>query len=325
MTRELSKIIRATRVDLREVGMREGFQSHPMILPIKHKVDYFRRLKAAGCREINAVSFVHPGVMPHMADAEEVLRAVADDLVGVEVSGLAPNERGLARAVAMATEGLLQRVFFVFAESLTTLRANGITAGHDELIRLMSGWSDVAHEAGLSVTVFVSTAFGCSIEGQVDPGKVIEHAAQIRTFADEIIISDSAGQADPVQVLELLSDLSDVLPASERIGLHLHDTRGAGLANVVAALSSPFEHLVLDAAFGGWGGDYPFIPEAFGNIATEDLVEMLIGFGITTGVDVESIMSITRDYAAISGRPIGSRMVHASPIAWKREHSASAT
>lgn len=309
------------RIDFREVGLREGMQSHGLVVPTRTKVEYFDRLREAGCTELNVVSFSHPAQMPQVADAEVFLRALGPLREGAVLSGLVPNSRALDRAIAMREEGLLDMIFLVFAESKSTLAANRMTAGHEELLTQIGESSDRARAAGLQTSVFVSTAYGCSIEGQIDPDSVIGHVAQLRAMpgVDEVIVSDSTGQADPLQVLTLLTDLADVIPVDERLGVHFHDTRGAGLANLLAALMSPFEHLVVDAAFGGWGGDWPFIPEAFGNVASEDVLEMLYGMGIDLGIDVAQVMAVTADYAELSSRPIGAKLVAARPIAWKRQ------
>ncbi|HEY6762264.1 MAG TPA: hypothetical protein VI318_22385 [Baekduia sp.] len=321
----LQETVTTKRLDFREVGLREGLQSHGLVVPTAQKLDYFARLKEAGARELNVVSFVHPRTMPQMADAETFLRALGPLREDTVLSGVVPNDKGLERAIAMRAEGLLDTIFLIFAESTSTLAANRMTATHAELLAQIERAAARAAEAGLNVSVFVSAAYGCSIEGRIDPQRVVDHAAQIWAMdgVGEIIISDSTGQADPLQVHELLTEVATVLPADQRLGVHLHDTRGAGLANLFAALTSPFEHLVVDAAFGGWGGDWPFIPEAFGNVATEDVVEMLIGMGFDPGIDVAAVMAVTKDYAQLSGRPIGAKLVDAQPIAWKRERLAA--
>jgi hydroxymethylglutaryl-CoA lyase len=313
--------ITTTRVAVREVGLREGFQSDGMVVPTAKKVEYFRRLKAAGATEMNVCSFVHPVKMQQMADAETLLRALGDLRDGVELSALVPNDRGLQRALTMAGEGLLDRIFVVFSESISTLRANGMTDTHDALLAQINRHSQTAAEAGVRTSVFVSTSYGCSIEGRIEPGRVIEHARQIHDLqgVDEVIISDSTGQADPLQVLRLLTGLAEALPTDERLCVHFHDTRGCGLANIFAALCSPFQSLVIDAAFGGWGGDFPFVPEAFGNVASEDVLEMLVGLGFGELIDVREVMAVTRDYHELSRRPVSAKLVDADPIAWKRE------
>jgi hydroxymethylglutaryl-CoA lyase len=325
MVDDLLGTIEATKVSLREVGIREALQSTDATLPTETKAELFGGLVEAGFRSLNAVAFVNPKKMPQMADAEALLRLIGerhDDLV---VSGLVPNDRGLDRALTMGREGLLQAILLVFAVSQEVLVANGMTASHNALLEQIERSAAAAAEVGMDVSVFISTSFGCSIEGRIEPERVIEHAARIWAMdgVGEMVISDSTGQADPSQVLRLLTGLSTVLPVDRRITLHFHDTRGAALSNVFAALASPFEHINFDCAFGGWGGDYPFIPEAMGNVATEDLVEMLVGMGFDLGIDVERVMQVSRAYEELSGRPMGAKLPAASPIAWKRERNAA--
>jgi len=322
----MERAIAVTEVTVREVGLREGLQSVADVLPTAAKVELFRGLKEAGARELNAVAFVNPAKMPQMADAEAFLRALGELREGTVLTALVPNDRGLERALALRAEGLLDGILLVFAESESVLAANGMTATHEQLLEQIARHAARAGEAGLDVSVFISTSYGCSIEGWIDPARVVEHAARLHAMdgVSELVISDSTGQADPLQVLRLFTALAEALPVSERICAHFHDTRGAGLANVVAAIASPFERIVVDAAFGGWGGDFPFIPEALGNVATEDLVELLVGMGIDSGIDVEGVMAVSRSYAEQSGRRIGARLHASSPIAWKRERRTAA-
>jgi hydroxymethylglutaryl-CoA lyase len=321
VTDELVHKIRTTRVSYREVGLREGLQSDSRVLATDAKVGLFRDLREAGVREFNAVAFANPAKMPQMADAEAFLRNLGPLREGAVLSGLVFNDRGLERALVMHGEGLLDAILLIFAASPAALAANGMEDSIEPLMARIERSAATARHAGLGVIVFVSTAYGCSITGRVDPADVVAHALRLRSMdgVDELIISDSTGQADPLQVLRLLTELSDVLPVQERLTLHFHDTRGAGLANIFAALLSPFRHLVLDAAFGGWGGDFPFVPEALGNVASEDMLEMLIGIGFDLGVDIERLMEVTRDYSQLSGRPIGAKLHASSPIDWKRQ------
>ena len=323
MLAEFETAIGSTRVDLREVGLREGLQSDGTVLETREKLDIFRQLRAAGCREMNVVSFVNPKKMPQMAEPEALLRSLGESRTDCTLSALVPNERGLERAIAVAEEGLLDYMFLVFSESVATLSANGMVADQNTLLDKIELWSSRAAQSGLKTSVFVSAAYGCSIEGPVDSARVVEHAALLHQMPGvaEVIISDSTGQADPLQVLRMLTRLAERLPTDQRLGVHFHDTRGAGLANVLAALASPFEHLAVDAAFGGWGGDYPFVPEAFGNVATEDVVEMLVGMGIDTGIDVAAIMDVSKRYATRTGRPIAAKLTDAPPIGWKHDRT----
>lgn len=321
MLKQLVEKLSRTRVDIREVGLREGLQSHNMILPTATKLSLFKGLADAGLGEINAVAFVNPRKMPHMGDTEDLLRAIAPFAADVDVSGVVFSEGGVARAVRMAEEKLLDTVFLVYSPVPSSMAANGITADPELLLQQIERSAAVAAAAGLKVSVFISESFGSPIAGWTDPETVITSAIRVHAMAGvtELIISDSTGQADPVQVLDLFTRLAEVLPTDQRITFHVHDSRGAGLANIVAALSSPFQHFCLDASFGGLGGDFPFIPDAYGNVATEDLVEMLSGMGYETGVDPDKVVAIGRQYSEISGRPLGSRLsgcTHAQR--WKR-------
>ncbi len=319
--------LRKTKVAIREVGLREGLQSHQKILPTAAKVDIFRRLVGAGVREINAVAFVNPNRMPHMGDAEALLRALGSLRDGIDISGLVLSESGLKRALLMRREGLLDTIFLVFSPVADSMKANGITADPEALLAQIERCAVEAGAAGLKVGVFCSESFGSPNTGWVDPETVIATAGRITAMpgVTELIISDSTGQADPVQVGAFFDALSATQPLDKRLCFHVHDTRGAGMANILAALCSPFENIVLDTSFGGFGGDYPFIPDAFGNVATEDLAEMLLGMGVRHGIDPDAIMALAKDYAADAGRPLGSRLSMSSgSVAWKAERRAAA-
>jgi isopropylmalate/homocitrate/citramalate synthase len=312
-----------TRVDIREVGLREGLQSHQLVLPTDVKVELFRGLADAGLKEINAVAFVNPAKMPHMGDTEDLLRAIAPYRAGIDISGVAFSEGRLNKAIAMHEAGHLDTIFLVYSPVASSMTANGIVADTEALLAQIERCAARAAEAGLRVEVFVSESFGSPVEGWIDPERVISAAQRIRTMkgVSGLIISDSTGQADPVQVLSLFTRLAGVLPTDERLTFHIHDSRGAGMANAVAALMSPFRHFCIDSSFGGLGGDFPFVPDAFGNVATEDLVEMLTGMGFETGVDADRIVAVARRYAEISNRPLGSRLSGcAHSQKWKRSN-----
>lgn len=323
MLDQLTAKLANTKVDIRDVGMREGLQSHTMIVPTARKIGLFNGLVAAGVKEINAVSFVSAKKMPHMADAEALLEGLGDARSGIDLSGVVFSEGGLARALKLREKGLLDTIFLVFSPITSSMAANGITPDPADLLDQIERSAAVAADGGLKVSVFVSESFGSPVEGWVDPQLVLKNVDRIWNMkgVGELVISDSSGQADPVQVLSLFTQLAEILPIDQRITFHVHDSRGAGLANILAALNSPFQHFCLDSSFGGLGGDYPFVPDAFGNVATEDLVEMLHGMGIETGVDPDKIVAVSREYAEISGRPLGSRLSGCSrSINWKRPH-----
>ncbi len=315
--------IKVTRVDVREVGLREGLQSHDMVLPTETKVDLFRGLVECGLKEINAVAFVNPKKMPHMGDTEDLLQAIAPYSKDIDISGVVFSERRMENALDMHARGYLNTIFLVYSPVPASMAANGITADPRDLMKQIGRCAAVAGEAGLRASVFVSESFGSPVAGWTDPVSVVEAAREFAAMpgVNELIISDSTGQADPVQVLALFTELAKVLPTDQRITFHVHDSRGAGMANIFAALMSPFQHFCLDSSFGGLGGDFPFVPDAFGNVATEDLVGMLIGMGFDTGVDPQKVVAIARRYAEISGRPLGSRLSGCKhDQEWKQRH-----
>lgn len=309
-------------VRLREVGPREALQANPEILPTAVKVELIRALAGAGFRAINAVALVSPRAMPHMADAEAVLEQLGP-LPGVTISALAPNMRAMQRALALRAAGLLDEVHLLHAATQSVLKANGIEETLDERLSNIIELAEVAKAVGLRTSVFVSASFGCSIEGLVPAEVPIHIAQQLKDSAvvDEVVISDSTGQADPRQVSELLERLA-VAVAAFPVTLHFHDSRGAALANVLAALDSPIEELTLDAGFGGLGGDVPFLPEASGNVASEDLLEMLHGMGVSTGVDTSKLLEAGRQFSAATGWTFPSRTPAVGPVRWKYVRSA---
>lgn len=275
-------------VSIREVGPREGFQNAEAIVPTDEKVEIIERLVAAGCRDLNVASFVNPSVTPQMADAEDVLERL-ESRPDVTYSGLVPNEVGLERAIDVVDSGgALDQVIFLGSNTDSVLRVNGVDRTADEQLEEIRGYVERAHAAGLETMVGLSASWGCSIEGPVAIESVVERVETVSEFgAGEVFLSDSTGQATPLQVVELLSRLHEALPEYP-ITPHFHDARGAGLANVLAALTVPHEHFTFDAAFGGTGGDPPEeMDECVGMVATEDLVCMLEGMDVDTGIDLE--------------------------------------
>jgi hydroxymethylglutaryl-CoA lyase len=311
-----------TKVTIREVGLREGLQSHNMVLSTDTKVDLFRRLVEAHVKDINAVAFVNARRMPQMGDAEELLRSLGGLRDGIDISGVVLSDRGLERAIRMKKEGVLDTIFLVFSPVEESMMSNGITSNSEALLAQIERAAARAAAENLKVAVFSSESFGSPNSGWIDPKRVIGYVARIATMPGvrEIVISDSTGQADPLQVMSFFTELAAILPTGDRITFHVHDSRGAGLANIVAALCSPFTNFALDTSFGGLGGDFPFIADAFGNVATEDLCEMLTGMGFDHGVDVDEIVAVSKHYAQISGRPLTSKLSGCSTsLKWKRD------
>lgn len=264
-----------------DVAPRDGLQNDDKILEPEVRAELANRLAAAGVPRIEAVSFVNPARVPQMAGAEEVVASI-DRREDVVYAGLALNEKGYERL--RQTE--LDEVHFAFAATETFNKRNS-NASVDESVEAAESIVSRAHQDGLRATVTIGASFGCPFEGPVDPGHVRELARRLADGgADEVVFADTIGVAVPRQVREIVGGAS----ALERpIGVHLHNTRNTGFANAVAAIESGAT--VVDASVGGVGG-CPFAPRATGNICTEDLVYMLNGEGIETGIDLGELVAV---------------------------------
>jgi hydroxymethylglutaryl-CoA lyase/(R)-citramalyl-CoA lyase len=266
-----------------DVGPRDGLQNEPVTLEPAVRAELCNRLLAAGLRAVEAVSFVHPGLVPQMTGAEEVVAAVRRP-PGSVVSGLALNERGFERALAAGVD----EVHYAFPVTDTFARRNQNTsvAGGIETSRSLV---KRAKEAGVPITVTLSVAFGCPFEGRVEPAHVLRVVEQVMAAPpDLVVLADTIGVGVPSQARELVAG---TLRLGAGAGAHLHNTRNTGLANALAALESGASY--LDASVGGTGG-CPFAPRATGNIPTEDLVYMLHGMGVRTGIELEALMETSR-------------------------------
>ena len=273
-------------VTLVEVGARDGLQNEATVLPTPVKVELIRRMVSAGTRRIETASFVHPRVVPQMADAEAVMSELGPSPARVGYIGLVLNRRGLDRALATPVD----EVNFVVGASEAFNEANqGATVEET-----MSEIEDMVPEAaagGRSTTVTISVAFGCPYEGEVDPARVVAMAARAAAAGvDEIALGDTIGVAVPSDVAERIAAVRSVA-AGAAIRCHFHDTRNTGIANVCAALASGVT--VLDASVGGSGG-CPFAPDATGNVATEDVLYTLLRMGVATGVDLDTTIETGR-------------------------------
>jgi hydroxymethylglutaryl-CoA lyase/(R)-citramalyl-CoA lyase len=269
-------------VSICEVGPRDGLQNDAVVLEPAVRSDLVDRLAAAGLGRIEAVSFVNPARVPQMAGAEEVVAGIGEETRGL-VSALVLNPRGFERAVAAG----VPEVHYAFAASQAFNRRNSNASVEDGLaagVEIVGA----ARAAGLHVTVTIATAFGCPFEGAVDPGVVGDLVEQVAAASpDEIVLADTIGVGTPGQVARLVTRALESFGA---VGVHLHNTRGSGLANAWAALQAGATS--FDASLGGIGG-CPFAPNATGNIATEDLVYMLEGEGMATGVDLAALIEVT--------------------------------
>ena len=273
------------RVTLCDVAPRDGLQNEPDVLPPEVRAELVNRLAAAGLPRVEAVSFVRDDRVPQMARAEDVVAGV-EKRSGTEYAGLVLNLKGYERLRATS----LDRVNCTFAATEAFNRRNGNMSLEDALAQAKA----IVAGSDLPTTVTVSVAFGCPFEGRVDPGRVAALCEGLG--ADELVVADTIGVATPTQVRRLVER---VLVAQMYTGVHLHNTRNTGYANAVAALEAGAT--ILDASVGGLGG-CPYAPKATGNVATEDLVYLLDGEGVETGVDLDALIGVSDWLEDVLGR-----------------------
>jgi (R)-citramalyl-CoA lyase len=281
-------------VTICDVGPRDGLQNEPETLPPSTRAELVNRLAGAGMRRIEAASFVRADAVPQMADAEEVVRGI-ERRAGTEYSGLALNAKGYERLLASG----LDRVNFTLAatESFSERNAN------QSLADARAAAAEVVRSSELPVTITISVAFGCPFEGKVDPAVVAELAAELS--GAEVVLADTIGVATPRRVRELVE-------RAQAPGVHLHNTRNTGYANAVAALEAGAT--LFDASCGGLGG-CPYAPRATGNIATEDLVYLLEGDGVDTGVDLDALIGVSEWLEGVLGRRLEGQVYRAGASA----------
>ncbi len=332
------------RVSIREVGPRDGFQNEPETIPTERKVELIDALARTGIKRLEVTSFVRADVIPQLADAAEVLSGI-DIPEEVAVSVLIPNERGLEAA-------LVQRERFdeinVFLSASETHNRRNVNRSIEESLTGLEHVLTRARAEGLRCEGVISTSFGCPYEGHVPPERVLRIATRLRDAgAQEIGFGDTTGMANPRQVGEFFElarerlgagrtagvvagaaagvaggaagEAVDAATADVQLTAHFHNTRGQGLANVLAALQAGIDS--FESSFGELGG-CPVPAGATGNIATEDLVSMLAEMGIETGIDLDALLACARRVQEILGRPLGSHTLVAGPVDW-REHAGS--
>lgn len=290
-------------IALCDVAPRDGLQNRAESLEPAVRAEFVNRLAATGLPRIEAVSFVSASRVPQMAGAEEVVAGIRPR-AGVTVAGLVLNERGYDRLVASG----LREAHFSFAVSESFNRRNQ-GASVEESLAAATSIIGRARANGISSTVTLSTAFGCPFEGKIDRGLVAHIARRVVDAGpDEILLADTIGVAVPRQVGALVADVARLgIP----VGVHLHNTRNTGYANALAALSAGAT--LLDASLGGIGG-CPFAPRATGNIATEDLVYLLEGEGIETGVDLDALLAVAVWLEGILGEELEGQVYRAGPF-----------
>jgi len=287
------------RVRIHEVGARDGLQNEKSTVPTEVKAEFVRRLADAGLTTIEATSFVHPKWVPQLADAEQLFPQIAD--LSVDLPVLVPNERGLDRALALGATRVA-----VFASATESFAKANLNRTVDEALKMFEPVVARAKAEGVHVRGYLSMCFGDPWEGAVPVPQVVKVCrALLDMGCDELSLGDTIGVATPGHVRALLTELD--VPV-EKVGVHFHDTYGQALANTYAAL----QHGVttVDASAGGLGG-CPYAKSATGNLATEDLVWMLQGLGIDTGVDLGRLVATSAWMAEHLGRPSPSRTVRA--------------
>jgi hydroxymethylglutaryl-CoA lyase len=334
-------------IRIREVGPRDGFQNEPEVIPTERKVELIDALARTGLRRLEVTSFVRPDVIPQLADAEEVLERVSIP-EGVAVSVLIPNERGLERALGLREGARGARPAFeeinVFLSASETHNRKNVNRSIAESLAGLETVLGRAREEGLRCEGVISTSFGCPYEGHIPAERVLDIAARLRDAgAQEIGFGDTTGMANPRQVGEFFALACERLcgrkveaasagggeageatskaggtatPAGEdavELTAHFHNTRGAGLANALAALQAGITS--FESSFGELGG-CPVPAGATGNIATEDLVSMLHEMGYTTGIDLPALIACAARAQEILGRPLGSHTLVAGPVEW---------
>ncbi len=292
-----------SRISVREVGPRDGLQNEDPV-PTEAKIELIDRLSRTGVRRIEAVSFVRPEAIPQMADADEVWKRI-DRSSQVRYSALVPNLRGARRAL----DAGLAEIEAVVSASDTHNRKNVRRSTAESLDDIAAVIAE-AHDRGATCQVIVSTAWGCPYEGDVPVQRVVSVAGRaIADGADSISFGDTTGMATPTRVWSLVGEFRSAYPETP-LNLHFHNTRGTGLANVLAALELGVAD--FDASVGGLGG-CPYAPGATGNIATEELIYMVQDMGIVTGVDLGAMIDAAADAERIVGRQLSSQVLRAGP------------
>ncbi|MCW3065988.1 MAG: hydroxymethylglutaryl-CoA lyase [Solirubrobacterales bacterium] len=300
------------RVSIREVGPRDGFQNEPEVIPTEDKIRLIDLLARTGVRRLEVTSFVRADVIPQLADAGEVLERI-DPPDGVSLGVLIPNERGLEKALEHRDR--FQEINVFLSASETHNRKN-VNRSVEESMAGLERVLARAREAGLRCEGVVSTAFGCPYEGHVAPERVYGLARRmVDAGVEEVGFGDTTGMANPRQVRTFFAGAFAALPGVE-LTAHFHNTRGQGLANVLAALEAGVTS--FESSFGELGG-CPVPAGATGNIASEDLVSMLHEMGIETGIDLERLLAASRAVRDVLGRSLGSHVLTAGAIDWHND------
>ena len=296
-----------------EVGPRDGLQNEHGGVTTAQRVEFIDRLTGAGLAVIETGAFVSPKWVPQMADTGEVFRAIARR-AGTRYPALVPNLVGLERARDCGVSEVA-----IFGAASDTFSRKNINQTIEESFETFEQVCTAARQWGILVRGYLSTCFGCPYEGPVPVGRVAQLAARLFDLGVfEVVLSDTIGVAHPGQVADVLSEVAKQVP-SEHLALHFHDTRGTALANVLTGLQLGI--YTFDASAGGLGG-CPYAPGAAGNLATEDLIYMLNGLGIETGVDLEALVAASEFIERALGHALPSRYLRAEHARTRRDHSS---
>jgi hydroxymethylglutaryl-CoA lyase len=304
-------------VRIREVGPRDGFQNEPEVIPTPEKVRLIDMLARTGLGRLEVTSFVRPDVIPQLADAGQVLAAI-DVPDGVSVTVLIPNEKGLENALERRhgpDGGARFDEVNLFLSASETHNQKNVNRSTEESLRELERVVSGALSAGLRCEGVIAVAFGCPYEGEVPPERVFAIAERLAAAGcAEVGFGDTTGMSNPLQVREFFGAAGKRLPGVE-LTAHFHNTRGQGLANVLAALEAGVRS--FESSFGELGG-CPGPRGATGNIATEDLVSMLHEMDFETGIDLEALLECAREVQRVLGRPLSGHLLAAGPIDWHR-------
>ncbi len=292
------------RVTIVEVGLRDGLQAEPTVLPTDTKLALARALLAAGLTELEVTSFVSPRAVPQLADAEALLAALPRS-PGVRFAALVPNAKGAQRAVAAKVDTMV-----VFLSASESHNRKNLNRSIDDSLADAAEVTRIAHLAGIPVHAAISVCFGCPFEGEVALSSVLRIVEALAGFGiGTIALADTTGMATPPLVRERVEAVRRAFPEL-RLALHFHNTRGLGLCNVMAGLDCGVDR--FESSVGGLGG-CPFAPGATGNVCTEDLVHLLHECGVETGVDLEALIEAAREVERAVGHPLPGQVMKAGP------------
>ena len=296
-----------TRIYINDVGVRDGFQIEKNFIPTETKIALIDQMSATGLAKIEATSFVHPKFVPNMADAETVLANI-QRVAGVKYTAITPNIKGMERAVACHTSaGKIDEMNLFMSASETHNMAN-VKRSTEQSIADFTVMIPMAKAVGMRMNGCVSTAFGCPFEGEVPEARVLNFARRYLEIGfDSLTFADTTGMANPRQVERIMREAVKRFPGVE-MTLHFHNTRGMGLANVLAGINAGIVH--FDASIAGLGG-CPFAPGATGNICTEDLVNMLQDMGYNTNVSLDKLLAAAVKIPAIVGHEVPGQVMKA--------------